>query len=113
MILLMDGRPGAAEWVFFTSGRGGSWRYWDDVVIGWVGRSTGNLVLAILAGAGIGAVVLGSGVLGWRAVGRVWRARRRGGKGKGVRFHEDGRDGDEEERPFLEGDDETELIPMR
>ncbi|KFY45886.1 hypothetical protein V494_00716 [Pseudogymnoascus sp. VKM F-4513 (FW-928)] len=40
--ILMDGRPGASPWVFFTQARGGNW---DNLLFKWIGD---NLVITLL-----------------------------------------------------------------
>jgi mannosyltransferase OCH1-like enzyme len=108
--ILMDARPGAAEWVFFTGGRGGSWDNWDNHVFGWIGRTTGHLVITIFVGCTFGVGVLVLGMMGWRAVRRVQFGRR----GRKEGWYQKEREGEgEEQRPFLDGDDGTELRPMR
>ncbi|KFY14982.1 hypothetical protein V492_02304 [Pseudogymnoascus sp. VKM F-4246] len=42
--ILMDGRPGASRWVFFTQARGGTWNNWDNLLFKWIGD---NLVITI------------------------------------------------------------------
>ena len=36
--VMMDMRPGAAPWVFFTQGRGGTWDNWDNHFFAWIGQ---------------------------------------------------------------------------
>lgn len=36
--IMMDQRPGADRWVFFTSGRGGSWTQWDNSLFSFIGN---------------------------------------------------------------------------
>ncbi|KAK3687159.1 nucleotide-diphospho-sugar transferase [Podospora appendiculata] len=62
--VMMDMRAGAARWVFFTQGRGGSWDQWDNHFFGYIGNI---LVPRIRRNAGyifLGAAVL-VGVCVW------------------------------------------------
>lgn len=55
MRVMMDGDPGAAEWVFFNHTRGGTWDNWDNRLFGWLGDNllTFALILsALIASAG-------------------------------------------------------------
>ncbi|KAK4496743.1 hypothetical protein PRZ48_012726 [Zasmidium cellare] len=52
--ILTDGRPGAAEPVFFTYSGGETWHNWDNQMFGWIGQ---NLLFFIAIVAG-NAVVL-------------------------------------------------------
>jgi mannosyltransferase OCH1-like enzyme len=103
--VLMDARPGAAEWVFFTGGRGGSWDNWDNHVFGWIGRTTLNLVITIVVGVAFGAGALVLGTTAWRRIRRLGYGRRAKGP-----WHK--RQDVPEEQPFLD-DDGVELRPMR
>lgn len=53
--IMMDSRPGADPWIFFTHGRGGSWLNWDNEMFMWIGDhllllSIAGCVLALLLG---------------------------------------------------------------
>ncbi|KAK3308507.1 nucleotide-diphospho-sugar transferase [Chaetomium strumarium] len=54
--IMMDGRPGAAPWVFFSHSGGGTWNNWDNRLFGAIGNHL-FLFFAILLG--------GIGLLGW------------------------------------------------
>ena len=70
--IMMDMREGAARWVFFTQGRGGTWVGWDsglfdtigNTLIPWLG---GHVVLVALAATLVG--------------GLLWYRRRRSSRG--------------------------------
>lgn len=47
--IMMDMRPGAAPWVFFTQARGGTWDNWDNHLFGWIGRHVGAVVFGGMA----------------------------------------------------------------
>ena len=47
--VMMDTRPGAAPWVFFTQARGGTWDRWDKQMFDWIG----DHVLLVAFGAGV------------------------------------------------------------
>ncbi|KAK0715345.1 nucleotide-diphospho-sugar transferase [Lasiosphaeris hirsuta] len=60
--IMMDMRPGAARWVFFTQGRGGSWDNWDNHFFGFIGNMlipwiTGHIFLLALIGGAVGGLV--------------------------------------------------------
>ncbi|KAK4191262.1 family 32 putative glycosyltransferase [Podospora australis] len=57
--LIMDDRPTADKWIFFTQERGGSWNNWDNRFFGWIGE---HLFLFFLSLAGIVALVSWSGL---------------------------------------------------
>lgn len=63
--VMMDGRPGAARWVFFNHSRGGTWDNWDNHVFGWVGE---NLILTLVLLGGGGLIVPATAVVVWRCV---------------------------------------------
>ncbi|KAK3938315.1 nucleotide-diphospho-sugar transferase [Diplogelasinospora grovesii] len=67
--IMMDMRDGAARWVFFTQGRGGSWDNWDNHFFGWIGNRLVPEVGKHLASIVIGTVAF---------AGLVWFAARRG-----------------------------------
>lgn len=69
--IMMDMRPGAAPWIFFTQGRGNSWRNWDYDMFGWIGD---HIALVIL-----GSVTLAIAVL-WLAVRVYTKCRQRTAK---------------------------------
>jgi len=48
--ILMDGRPGADPWVFFTQVRGGSWDDWDKAMFDWIGD---HILLVIFGVVGL------------------------------------------------------------
>jgi hypothetical protein len=65
--IMMDGRPGADPWVFFShqEGGGGTWNNWDNAMLGAIGDHV-LLFLAVLFG------VIGlAGWLGFRCVRRL------------------------------------------
>jgi mannosyltransferase OCH1-like enzyme len=62
--MLMEGRPDADPWVFFTQTRGGTWTNWDSAWFAWVGD---NIVMIVL---GIAVIV---GLIIWSC---VWCVRR-------------------------------------
>lgn len=66
---MMDDRPGAPPWIFFTQLRGGTWSNWDDDLFLWIGD---HLVL-------LAVVICALVTLVWRAsvrwLGRVCRLR--------------------------------------
>jgi inositol phosphorylceramide mannosyltransferase catalytic subunit len=66
--ILMDMRPGADPWVFFTQVRGGTWSNWDSAMFSWIGQ---NIIWIIL---GVSVLV---GLLIWSC---VWCFRRKGTK---------------------------------
>ncbi|KAJ5198784.1 uncharacterized protein N7498_007901 [Penicillium cinerascens] len=45
--IMMDDRPGAEPWIFFTQERGGSWNNWDNRMFLWIGD---HLALDIMVG---------------------------------------------------------------
>jgi hypothetical protein len=103
--VLMDFRPGAAEWVFFDMGAGGgSWNNWDDAFIVWIGRRTINLVITIVAGVTAGVAVVALGILACMASRSLFQ-----GKRKKTSWQ---RGSPEEGEALLDADD-TELRPMR
>jgi inositol phosphorylceramide mannosyltransferase catalytic subunit len=70
--VMMGMDEGAARWVFFTQGRGGTWDNWDNRFFSFVGND-------LVPWVG-GHVVFLSVVVGVVAVGVLWlRRRRRGG----------------------------------
>jgi inositol phosphorylceramide mannosyltransferase catalytic subunit len=68
--IMMDGRPGADPWIYFTSARGVTWENWDNAFFLWIGDHL------ILLGLGVCALL---GVVGWSVRSCV----RRGGAKKG------------------------------
>ncbi|KAJ9137892.1 Mannosyl phosphorylinositol ceramide synthase SUR1 [Pleurostoma richardsiae] len=52
--IMMDMRPGADRWVFFTQERGGTWDNWDNHVFGWIGSH----LLAVLCAALVAVAML-------------------------------------------------------
>lgn len=80
--VMMDMRPGAAPWVFFTQERGGTWDNWDNHVFGYIGNNTGEAV-GYLVGF-LGAMVVGFFVTRTvlRCVFYRYRGYRRLGRGK-------------------------------
>jgi len=61
---MMDNRPSAPPWLFFTQQRGGTWEGWDNRIFLWLGQGCH----ALLLGVGIGLAI----VLVW------WSCKRRG-----------------------------------
>jgi hypothetical protein len=55
--LMMDDRPGADQWIFFTQERGGTWANWDNAMWLWIGDHL--LLEGLLLIGATGAVVLG------------------------------------------------------
>jgi mannosyltransferase OCH1-like enzyme len=59
--VLMDGRPGAPPWVFFSQARGGTWDNWDNYLFKWIGD---NLIITFILIVGIvastGAMIFGA-----------------------------------------------------
>jgi hypothetical protein len=103
--ILMDFRPGSAEWVFFDMGPGGgSWREWDDAFILWISRGTRNLVITIVVGVILGVVVVALGILACMASRSLFQGRR-----KKTPWHRES----PEEGEALLNEDDTELRPMR
>lgn len=54
--IMMDGREGAAPWVFFNHTRGGTWDNWDNKMFKWIGDhlfifvlTVGALIISALA----------------------------------------------------------------
>ncbi|KAI0127713.1 putative mannosyl phosphorylinositol ceramide synthase CSH1 [Xylariales sp. AK1849] len=45
--ILMDERPGADPWVFFTQTRGGTWTNWDSSYFAWVGDHILWIILGV------------------------------------------------------------------
>lgn len=60
--VMMDGRPGAAEWVFFSHGRGGTWEGWDNAAFMWVGDHLALTFLLVVASAAVVVVAAASGI---------------------------------------------------
>ena len=54
--LMMDDRPGAAQWIFFTQERGGSWVNWDNRLFLLIGD---HLILLMLG------IAFLAGLIGW------------------------------------------------
>ncbi|KAL2023569.1 hypothetical protein VTK56DRAFT_2177 [Thermocarpiscus australiensis] len=75
--IMMDMREGAARWVFFTQGRGGTWDRWDKAffdsignrLIPWLGEHAAVLLVVVVAVAG----------------GLLWYRKRRRASKKGYR----------------------------
>ncbi|RYP50517.1 hypothetical protein DL768_003970 [Monosporascus sp. mg162] len=51
--VLMDGRPTADPWVFFTQTRGGTWLAWDTNLIDWIGQHIVVIVLGLFVLVGL------------------------------------------------------------
>lgn len=51
--VLMDGRPGAPPWKFFTHSGGGTWNNWDNYMFGWIGDHLGLIGLVVVAVVGL------------------------------------------------------------
>ena len=71
---MMDGRPGAAKWVFWDQRRGGTWVAWDNAWFTWIGQGLN----AVWVGLGIVGIMLMVGGLG--TCFRRGRQKRRAGK---------------------------------
>lgn len=69
--IMMDMREGAARWVFFTQGRGGTWERWDKNFF----DSFGNVFIPWVAGHAL-SLILVAVVVG----GLLWYRKRRFGK---------------------------------
>jgi mannosyltransferase OCH1-like enzyme len=82
--VMMDMRPGADRWVFFTQGRGGTWNQWDNELMMFVGDHI------VCLGVGLG-VTLGIAYSALRGL-RNTRSRRRGYKRLGKHGGEVGLD---------------------
>ena len=65
---MMDNRPSAPPWLFFTQRRGGTWEGWDNRMFLWLGQDSHALLLGV--GIGLGIVLV------------CWSCK---GKGKGKR----------------------------
>ncbi|KAL2131043.1 hypothetical protein VTI74DRAFT_5606 [Chaetomium olivicolor] len=51
--ILMDGRPGAAEWTFFTHEGGGTWNNWDNQLFWAIGQHLGVFFTVLFVGAAV------------------------------------------------------------
>lgn len=49
----MDDREGAAEWVYWTKERGGTWVNWDNYFFLWIGEHLVSLGLAVVGGVAL------------------------------------------------------------
>jgi len=47
--IMMDDRPGAPPWIFFTQLRGGTWVNWDNAMFLWIGDHLVLLAVAVCA----------------------------------------------------------------
>ncbi|KZZ93808.1 Glycosyltransferase, DXD sugar-binding motif protein [Moelleriella libera RCEF 2490] len=63
--IMMDMRPGAAPWTFFTATEGGSWNNWDNDVFGWIGS---HLVIVVFGGAAALALQVAVFCLTWKVI---------------------------------------------
>lgn len=73
--VMMDGRSGAAPWIFFTHTRGGTWDNWDNRMFGWIGEHAFLLILMI---CGLVVSVVGIAYLIVLLVKRYWLDSRKG-----------------------------------
>ncbi|KAK2075115.1 hypothetical protein P8C59_009267 [Phyllachora maydis] len=46
--VMMDMRPGADPWVFFTQGRGGTWNNWDNYIFAWLGNLSQSIPVLMM-----------------------------------------------------------------
>jgi mannosyltransferase OCH1-like enzyme len=51
--VIMDDRPGADSWIFFTQARGGTWQNWDNAMFLWAGDHLILLALVSVCGPGL------------------------------------------------------------
>lgn len=66
--VMMDMRPGADPWVFFTQGRGGTWNNWDNYIFAWLGNLSQSIPVLMML------VLLPCALCMWRTKG--WRRTR-------------------------------------
>ncbi|OAF61289.2 hypothetical protein VC83_02082 [Pseudogymnoascus destructans] len=71
--IIMDGRPGASPWVFFTQTRGGTWDNWDNLLFKWIGD---NLVITSLVIIGFVASIAVTAIGVVRSAKGLWENRK-------------------------------------